>query len=138
MGVKEVSYQIGDRVWLWKRRRRTGRKLKWVRCYTGPYVVLERLGPMNYHIRRSNRTDPIVVHVDKLKPYIAETNGCQVFHEPNERNGTENPVVRDEVLEDTNNGLDSPSDISSVESSPEVVSHRRPRTFPRLPARYRD
>jgi hypothetical protein len=41
--VKKTSYHVGDQVWFWKMRRKTGRKLKWERCYIGPYLVMEQI-----------------------------------------------------------------------------------------------
>ena len=33
----------------------------------GPYVVVERVGPVNYFICKNDKTPRFVVHVDKLK-----------------------------------------------------------------------
>ena len=65
--VKPKLYQPGDLVWVFQRRRRTGRKLKWERGYTGPYTVVESVGPVNYIIRLSKTAKKVMVHVDKLK-----------------------------------------------------------------------
>jgi transposase InsO family protein len=74
MRVRETKYRPGDLVWLWSPRRKQGRKLKWQRCYTGPYTVLCQIGPVNYRIKKSAKAKPITVHVDKLKPYLVTPN----------------------------------------------------------------
>jgi hypothetical protein len=42
------------------------------RHYTGPFLVMEKLGPVNYIIQKSQKADPIIVHVDKLKAFEGE------------------------------------------------------------------
>jgi transposase InsO family protein len=136
--VKKANYTAGDRVWLWRPRRKTGRKFKWARCYTGPFTVIEPLGPVNYRIRRSNRTEPIIVHVDKLKPYFVETNDGPALPKMNNRKGIDSERALNEVIEDNHVETDSSSDSDSVVSSSEVVPFQRPHRQLRLPARYRN
>jgi len=40
--------------------------------YVGPYLMLERTGEVNYKIQSGPRANPVVVHVDHLKPYHTE------------------------------------------------------------------
>ena len=40
--------------------------------YSGPYLVLKCLGPVNLRIQRTRRAKPLIVHVDKVKPYYGE------------------------------------------------------------------
>jgi transposase InsO family protein len=136
--VKKANYTAGDRVWLWRPRRKTGRKFKWARCFTGPFTVIEPLGPVNYRIRRSNRTEPIIVHVDKLKPYFVETNDGPALPKTNNRKGIDSERALNEVIEDNHVETDSSADSDSVVSSSEVVPFQRPRRQLRLPARYRN
>jgi hypothetical protein len=65
--VKETSFQPGDLVWYFYPRRRTGLKDKWNKNYTGPYQVLDKLSPVLYRIRKSSKSPPLIVYVDKLK-----------------------------------------------------------------------
>jgi hypothetical protein len=55
-------------------RRYKGRSPKWTRCYTGPYEVVEQIGPVSYVIRKSVRAKPLVVHTDKLRNYYGDTD----------------------------------------------------------------
>ena len=71
--VNAKSYQRNDWVWYYFPRRYTGKSPKWQRQFTGPFLVVEKLGPVNYIIQRSSKADPIIVHVDKLKSCESET-----------------------------------------------------------------
>jgi transposase InsO family protein len=135
--VKEMKYQPGDLVWLWKSRRKTGRKTKWERFYTGPYQVLECLGPVNYRIRRSSRAAPIVVHVDKLKPYLPDMNEIPDCSET-VRNGSRNLVTEDEAAQDESIENNETLGSGSDGDEPDRNEPLRPRRQLRLPARYRE
>ena len=50
-----------------------GRSPKLKKMYTGPFMVIKEIGPVNVVIQQSRRSKPLVVHVDKLKPCLAET-----------------------------------------------------------------
>jgi hypothetical protein len=41
--------------------------------YVGPYLVLGRVGEVNYRVQRNQNADPLVVHVDHLKESRSET-----------------------------------------------------------------
>jgi hypothetical protein len=71
--VNSTTYQKNDWVWYYYPRRYSGKSPKWQRHYTGPFLVIEKLGPVNYIIQKSLKADPIIVHVDKLKAYEGET-----------------------------------------------------------------
>ena len=70
MRVKPNIYEIGDFVWYYYPRRYLKRSPKWQKFYTGPYLVIKILGPNSYLIQKSARATAMVVHVDKLKPYL--------------------------------------------------------------------
>jgi hypothetical protein len=136
--VKKTSYHVGDQVWLWKMRRKTGRKLKWERCYTGPYLVMEQIGPVNYRVRRSNRTNPIIVHVDKLKPYIVEAENVPICIGTRNRNSNESLMAEAETNENNLNGIDNSVQPSSDDNLPSMGLFHRPCRQHKLPARFRE
>jgi transposase InsO family protein/predicted aspartyl protease len=70
--VRPKEFAVGDRVWYFTPRRYRGRTPKWQQMYTGPYAVDDRLGALNYRIRKSANSRPFVVHVDKLRPCFEE------------------------------------------------------------------
>jgi hypothetical protein len=71
MNVREKKFQVNDWVWYFYPRRRNGRSPKWQRLYTGPYLIVDQIGPVNFIIKKSAKADPLVVH--KLKLCESET-----------------------------------------------------------------
>ena len=69
--VKSQQYRVGDWVYYFNPRRRAGRQDKWCRKFSGPYLVVKVLGPVNVLLQRSKRTKPFSTHIDKVKPYTA-------------------------------------------------------------------
>jgi len=67
--VRPAEYQVGEWVWFFCPRRYTGRTPKWQRLYSGPFLITELLGRVNLRIQRTRRSDSVVVHYDKVKPY---------------------------------------------------------------------
>ncbi len=67
--VRPQKFSEGDWVYYFYPRLRTGRKAKWSRFYTGPYLIVGVLSLGLYRIQKSPRASAIVVHVDKLKLY---------------------------------------------------------------------
>ena len=41
--------------------------------YTGPFLAIDKLSEVNYVIQKSQKADPLVVHVDKLKLCVGTT-----------------------------------------------------------------
>jgi len=69
VAVKPVSFQPGDMVWYFCPRARLGTSPKWTRFYKGPYQVIKRINDINYVIRATAKSRPIIVHVNKLRAY---------------------------------------------------------------------
>ena len=67
------EFQRGDWVWYWYPRRYQGKSPKWQKSYTGPYLVIRIIEPVNYVLQKSARAKPFVVHADKLKKCIGTT-----------------------------------------------------------------
>ena len=66
--VRPAGFAPGDRVWYYSPRRYQGRSPKWARMFTGPFIVVEQTGPVNYRLRKNRQSRPFIAHVDKLKP----------------------------------------------------------------------
>jgi len=73
MRVKPAVYSVGDWVYYFGSLHRVGRSPKWQRFYSGPILVMEKLGSVNLRIQRSPRANPMVVHVDKVKHCMGTT-----------------------------------------------------------------
>ena len=65
--VKQTTYEVGQWVYLYVPRRRQGLSYKWQRLYTGPHLIVEKMGPVNYRIQQNRRAKSQIVHVDKIK-----------------------------------------------------------------------
>jgi hypothetical protein len=75
MNMKTRKIQPGDWVLYFYPRRWKGRSPKWERMYAGPFLVIEQISPVTFLIQKSEKADPLVVHVDKLK--LTENDGQQ-------------------------------------------------------------
>jgi len=52
MRVKPAAYQVGELVYYFCPRHLVGRSPKWQRFYSGPFLVVEKLGAVNLRIQR--------------------------------------------------------------------------------------
>lgn len=71
-------YNRGDPVWFYQYQRKVGINPKFQRPWHGPYVVTDRINDVLYRIQLGPKSQPKVVHHDKLKPYVGE-NGPMWF-----------------------------------------------------------
>ena len=65
--VRPAQFKEGDRVWYYCPRRYAQRSPKWQNRYIGPYEVIRILPPSHAVIRKTRKSQPFVVHLDKLK-----------------------------------------------------------------------
>jgi transposase InsO family protein len=73
MRARETELKVGQWVWVYNPRRRVGRSPKWQRLYEGPCLVTRVLKPVNVVVQQSRRSNPRVVHIDKVKPVLGPT-----------------------------------------------------------------
>nr|GFA46789.1 putative reverse transcriptase domain, ribonuclease H-like domain, aspartic peptidase domain protein [Tanacetum cinerariifolium] len=77
---KPLEFQVGDRVLLrvssWKGVVRFGKRGKLAPRFVGPFVILERIGPVAYRLRLPQELSCIhdVFHVSNLKKSLAESD----------------------------------------------------------------
>jgi hypothetical protein len=76
VNIKTPSFKVGDMVWYYYPRRFSGRSPKWSRVYIGPYKITAALNDVNFVLKTSPRSKPIVVHIDKLRPFFGSTPQC--------------------------------------------------------------
>ena len=67
--VKPAKYKVGQWVYYYNPRRFKGRQDKWSRKYTGPFCVVQVLGPVNVKLQLTRRSKPFICHIDKVKLY---------------------------------------------------------------------
>ncbi|KAK3090267.1 hypothetical protein FSP39_010526 [Pinctada imbricata] len=65
-GLKPRTYKIGQWVWRWYPP--TANK-NLDQGWTGPYLVIKKMGYVNYQIQKSENSPIVNVHVDHLKPH---------------------------------------------------------------------
>jgi len=70
--VRPKRYDVGDWVYYYNPRRYRGRQEKWSRKFQGPYLITATPSAVNVTIQKHKRAKPFTVHLDKIKPYLAE------------------------------------------------------------------
>jgi len=71
--ANSASFQVGDRVWLYRPTRRRGKLPKLQTCWEGPYLIITWINDIIYRIQRHSRAKMMVVHLDRLAPYLRTT-----------------------------------------------------------------
>jgi len=65
--VGKPEFGIGDWVCYYYPIRYIQKSPKWQRCYTGPYLIVRAIPPVNFVLQKTCKSQPFVVHADKLK-----------------------------------------------------------------------
>jgi len=149
--VRSQRYREGDWVYYFNPRKFAGRQDKWRRKFSGPFLVTKVVGPVNVMLQRSKRQRPFCVHIDKIKPYVAEempkswlNTGADVSAQEDSRNHqviSEQPGIEeaaapvDSVWTDDEVGHDTTA-IAGV--PPAVLRTPRPKRNVGRPRRYLD
>eukprot|EP00731_Ephydatia_muelleri_P028340 Em0019g1213a len=109
------AFQVGGRVWLFVPAIKKGQTRKFSSLWRGPYTIIDKVGPVNYHVQLIGGTQKRVVHRNRLKPCLSDPepeSDVEIKNpEPSsskqvtpEENNTHMEVVQDmtlpEVLED--------------------------------------
>ncbi len=68
--AKSVKYEVGDLVWLHDPSRKKGVCRKFAKSWKKLYQVLEVLDDVNVKIRKGRRGRVLVVHKNRIKPYL--------------------------------------------------------------------
>ena len=135
--AKPEEFKSGQWIWYFCPRRIVGRSPKWSKFYSGPWLILKMLGPVNAVIQRSKNTHPIVVHIDKLKPCFGKTP--KSWLEDEQSCSVPDPVVLGEqetpVLEQPSPQHSGAENETEFEE-PIIVNPRRPKRNTRKPARF--
>ena len=66
------EYNVGDRVWYLKPRRRVGYNPKLQADWKGPMVIIERLNNVLYRIQSGPKAKSEIAHHDHINPYLCE------------------------------------------------------------------
>ena len=79
--VKPQEFLPGMFVWYYYPRRYSERSQKWSRFYTGPFQIQKRINDVNAIIRKTPKSKPLIVHIDKLRPYIGDIPAAWINHD---------------------------------------------------------
>jgi hypothetical protein len=88
--VRIAEFACGKFGWVYQPRAWRKRSPKWTSYYTGPFRVERRINVVMYVVRRTPACKPMVVHVDKMKPYRGDVPKQWRGHQ--ERNDAEPQV----------------------------------------------
>ena len=69
-------------VLLFDPRKKRGKYTKWSVTWIGPFRVQKRLNSCNYVLRKSAKSRPFVVHVDRMRPYLHELDDSDAKQPP--------------------------------------------------------
>ena len=78
MKIKDIRYEVGEKVFLkvspWKKVMRFGKKGKLSPRFISPYEVIEKVGPVAYHLALPPELEKIhnVFHVSMLRRYRSD------------------------------------------------------------------
>ena len=84
---KEVTFQVGDWVWVWNPAVGLGKSTKLAFSYTGPFQIVGQISDVTFKVRTGeNQTLPKAIHANRLKPYFGQESRPQL---PNTNNETD-------------------------------------------------
>ena len=132
-----------------------GRSAKWTKWYTGPFLVVQQLGPVTFLIQKNVRCKAQVVHVDKLKKCEGPTPRAWLgpgaegvgasetaVVEAENRNGLGTEGSQDEVREESSDRRSQGRPTGPTREQPRaapppiVTASERPKRNAPKPARY--
>lgn len=67
--VRQISFDPGQKVWLFNPHRKIGRAPKLQNNWEGPYEIVRKLNDVVYCIRKSMRHKNKIVHLDRLATF---------------------------------------------------------------------
>src|SRR5437867_10418383 len=67
MRVRPQIFRKGVWVWFYGPRRYQRKSPKWQKMYSGPYLIIRTLDPVNVVLQKSRNSQAFVTHIDKIK-----------------------------------------------------------------------
>ena len=108
--ARDVSYNVGERVWLYTPNKKKGLSSKLTHNWHGPFRILSKTSPVNYLLDANDeRSVTQIVHVNRLKPFIS-TN---IRPDTPADGQTENPEDEDShSVEENSDDDDDPNELA--------------------------
>ena len=126
--VRPFKYKKGDWVYYFNTRRFQGKQMKWVRQYTGPFLIIRTPNPLTVEIQRNRRAKAFVVHIDKVKLYTGITPASWIdgLDSASQPNHDEDRIVSNELAGPASSvDIESPSPNAELEVENEETPRRR-------------
>ena len=134
--VRPAEYKVGDLVYYYNPRQYRGRQDKWSRKFSGPFKVIRVPGPVNVEIQKTPLSKALIVHVDKVKPYVCRDEAAESVHDD------EHPVVDSDADEYDSSESESRPAVQTADvitfNEDQELRRNRPRRNVRVPARFRE
>jgi len=70
--TNQHRFRVGGWVYYFNPRKCVGLQDRWRRKFSGPFIVIKVVCPVNVVLQRLRRARPFCVHIDKVKPYESE------------------------------------------------------------------
>jgi hypothetical protein len=69
----EIHYEVGQLVWVWFPHFQAGKSRKLMNKYSGPYILIEQITPVNFKIAKAHNNKVLKnpVHVNRFKRYYS-------------------------------------------------------------------
>ena len=71
--ANSAGFREGDRGWLYSPIQKRGKSPKLQTCWECIYTIITRISGVVYRIQRHSRAKMMVVHLDRLAPYLGAT-----------------------------------------------------------------
>jgi hypothetical protein len=86
-----LNFEIGEKVKVFIPIRKVGRSEKLLLRWFGPYIVIRKIGDVNYEVRKLNakKATTDVVHVNRMLPYFDPWTGSRQICENDDVNLSE-------------------------------------------------
>jgi hypothetical protein len=121
--VRHKDFEVNSWVWYHYPRRYAGKSQKWQRVYSGPFLIIRKIPPSNFVIQKSARSQPQVVHTDKLKQCHGETPKSWLLPQPTDETAEDGdvhvPVTTPETpVQDSDQDDGSPVGLDEANTPP--------------------
>ena len=109
---RDVSFAIGERVWVYTPKTKEGLSKKLLHNWHGPFRIVERLSPVHFKLRTcTNRPVQATVHANRMKPYFDPDD--RPIAPPEKVGEATDTLQENELPEDS---FDNPSDPQEFET----------------------
>ena len=99
--AQKVDFEVGDTVWVYIPRLQKGLSRKLMKLWCGPYLLVQRTGPVNFRVRNleNNKLLTIPIHVNRMK--YAYNSSSQEPPVDSNQNGDIPELVMNDCPEDS-------------------------------------